>query len=86
MSREKGWKDGDYYWDYDEAWDFACDIFLEYNGHNYRISLEEDKCVYDLEDGDKVIKRYESKEEFYNSMLFGRPIKEVIDNSYILSI
>lgn len=86
MSRdgwEKGWKDGTRNFDFQDAWDCACDIYLEYNGHEYRISLEEDANAYDMEDNYKVLRHYESKEDFYSSTLFGRPIKEVIDDSYI---
>lgn len=83
MSREKGWKDGEQNWDFEDAWDCSCDIYIEYNGHEYRICLEECRCAFDPETGD-VLRRYESKEDFYNSTLFGRPIKEVIDDSYLL--
>ena len=85
MSRdgwEKGWKDGTRNFDFQDAWDCACDIYLEYNGHEYRICLEEDEKAFDPETGE-VLRRYESKEDFYSSTLFGRPIKEVIDDSYI---
>jgi aspartate aminotransferase len=49
-------------------------------------ALEEDANAYDMEDNHKVLRHYESKEDFYNSTLFGRPIKEVIDDSYLLWI
>lgn len=85
MSRdgwEKGWKEGTRNFDFQDAWDCACDIYLEYNGHEYRICLEEGECAFDPETGE-ILRRYESKEDFYSSTLFGRPIKEVIDDSYI---
>ena len=83
MARNKGWKDGEQNWDFDEAWDFHCDIFFEYNGREYRICLEGDNNLYDIEDGYKVLRHFESKEDFYSSTIFGRPIKEVIDESYL---
>ena len=86
MGRRKGWIDGTRNFDFQDAWDSACDIYFEYNGHEYRISLEEDANAYDMEDNHKVLRHYESKEDFYSSTLFGRPIKEVIDDSYLLWI
>ena len=86
MPRHRGWRDGEQNFDFDEAWDSLCDIFLEYNGHEYRLCLEEDKNVYDVEDNHRVLRHYESKEDFYGSTLFGKPIKEVIDNSMLLFI
>lgn len=87
MKREKGWKDGTQNFDFQDAWDCSCDIHIEYNGHEYRIWLESDgeECAFDPETRE-VLRRYESKEDFYNSTLFGRPIKEVIDDSYLLWI
>ena len=85
MSRdgwEKGWKDGTRNFDFQDAWDCACDIYLEYNGHEYRICLEEGEKAFDPKTGE-VLRYYESKEDFYSSTLFGRPIKEIIDDSYI---
>lgn len=83
MNTEKGWKDGDYNFDFQDAYECNLDILLIYNDHEYRISLEDDKNVYDEETGE-VIKHYESEEDFYSSTLFGIPIKEFIDDSIII--
>lgn len=85
MPRRKGWIDGTQNFDFQDAWDCACDIYIEYNGREYRICLEECRCAFDPETGE-VLRKYESKEDFYSSTLFGRPIKEVIDDSYLLWI
>lgn len=82
MSRRKGWIDGTRNFDFQDAWDCACDIYIEYNGHEYRICLEECRAAFDPATGE-MLRRYESKEDFYSSALFGRPIKEVIDDSYV---
>ena len=81
-----GWRDGEQNWDFCDAWDVGCDIFIQYQGKEYRICLEGDNNVYDVEDGYKVLRHFESKEDFYSSTLFGRPIKEVIDNSILLFV
>lgn len=78
----KGWKDGVFNYDFDEAFECAADIYIIYEGKEYQISLEEDQNVYDCETHE-IIKHYESEEEFYSSTLFGRPIKDVINDSYI---
>lgn len=85
MPRRKGWTDGVQNFDFLDAWDCACDIYIKYNGHEYRICLEECRNAFDTETGE-VLRHYESKEDFYSSTLFGRPIKEVIDDSYLLWI
>ena len=88
MPRHRGWRDGEQNCNFDEAWDFACDIYFEYNGREYRIDLEDDASAkaYDVEDNYKVLRHYESKEDFYSSTLFGKPIQEVIDNSMLIFI
>ena len=83
MARVKGWQDGTQNWDFEDTWDVHNDIFFEYKGHEYRICLEGDNNLYDVEDGYKVLRHFESKEDFYSSTIFGRPIKEVIDDSYL---
>lgn len=85
MNMEKGWKPGDYNYDFEDAFECAADIYIIYEGHRYEISLEEDQNVYDCETHE-IIMHYESEEDFYNSTLFGRPIKDVIDDSYILEV
>ena len=85
MERRKGWKDGEQYCDFQDAWDFACDIYIEYNGREIRICREEGERAFDPATGE-VFRHYESKEDFYSSTLFGRPIKDVIDDSYLLWI
>lgn len=83
MARQKGWQDGTQNWDFEDAWDVHNDIRFEYNGHDYRICLEGDNNLYDVEDGNKVLRHFKSKEDFYSSTIFGRPIREVIDDSYL---
>lgn len=79
---EKGWKDGTQNYDFIEAYECNADIYIIYQGREYKICLEDDKNTYDVETKE-VIRHYESEEDFYSSSLFGRPIKDVIDDSYV---
>lgn len=81
--KEIGWRATDY--SFDELYDAYLSIIFEYQGRNYRLSCESDQCLYDLESGN-VLWTFSSKKSFYSGIIFGRPIHEVIDDSYIICL
>ena len=83
MYKEKGWIFTDYA--FEDLYDEHFSIIFFYNSVCYRISCETDQCLYE-EDTGKILWRFNSKEEFYNGIIFDRPIKEVIDESYMVSL
>lgn len=80
---EKGWHFIDY--DFEDLYDVRFTVIFEYQGKEYRLSCESDQCLYETENYTKLWE-FHSKEEFYNGVIFGRPIKDVIDDSYMISL
>ena len=81
MRNKKGWTT-DYAWE--DAWDEALEIEIEYEGTRYMISLEEGEKMCKADPPYEIIRRFESKEDFYNATIFGKPIKQIVDESYLL--
>lgn len=80
---ELGWIHTDYDWDM--MYDCNLCVGFEYRGHIYIISCEEDSAIYDNDTG-KVLYTFSSKEDFYSLVIFGRPIKDVIDESRLSNL
>lgn len=83
MLDRKGWTSG---YEWEEAWDAALEFDIEYEGTRYTISLEEDEKMRKADPPYEIIRRFESKEDFYNAIIFGKPIKQIIDESYLLRL
>ena len=81
MKDKKGWHFTDY--EFDELYDAYLTVVFEYKGKEYRLSCEGDQALYDVETMEKLW-HFTNKEEFYSGIIFGRPIKDVIDDSYML--
>lgn len=79
----KGWQCEDY--DFDEVIDAALDIDFEYEGHEYTINpcCIPGKVLIIRIPENEIIKTFESKEDFYTGKLFGKSMKEIIDDSVI---
>lgn len=82
-TNQRGWDFRDY--DFDELYEARLSIRFEYRGKEYRISCEEDQCLYD-DETNEVLWHFNSEGEFYSGVIFGRPIQEVIDDSYMISL
>ena len=78
MQNKKGWHFTEY--SFEDLYDAYLSIIFEYRGKRYRLSCEGDKTLYEEATG-QVLWHFESKEELYNGIVFGRPIKSVIDES-----
>ena len=83
MLDRKGWTSG-YKWE--DAWDEALEIEIEYEGTRYMISLEKGAMMYKSAPPYETIREFDSKEDFYNAIVFGKPIKQIVDESYLLWI
>lgn len=83
--RLKGWLCTDY--DFDEICDCGISFEFEYKGNQYWCCTDRDpkKVFIDTLPDYKNIAEYTTK-EFYQSKLFGRPIQDVIADSYITYI
>lgn len=81
--KSKGWTFEDY--SFEELYDAYLTVVFEYKGKEYRLSCESDQCLYDMKTGKKVWS-FTSKEDFYNGIVFDRPIKDVIDDSHMMSL
>lgn len=98
MEREKGWQCVDY--DFDELYDAGINFAFEYKGKKYYLQRDKsptDVFVYALPEGVdsyadltesqvNIIAVYHTKDEMYNAILFGLPILQVVEDSYILYI
>lgn len=79
----KGWQCEDY--DFDEVIDAALDIDFEYKGHEYTINpcrVPRKVLIIKIPENE-VIKIFGCKDDFYTGKLFGRSMKEIIDDSVI---
>lgn len=65
--------------------DAALDIDFEYEGHEYTINscCIPGKVLIIRIPENEIIKSFESKEDFYTGNLFGKSMKEIIDDSVI---
>ena len=83
MIDKKGWTSG---YEWEDAWDEALEIEIEYEGTRYMISLEKGAMMNKSAPPYETIREFESKEDFYNATVFGKPIKQIVDESYLLWI
>lgn len=83
MKQKKGWQATDYL--FEDIYSCSINVKFEYNGKRYFISCEEDRAMYDDITHERLWS-FNSEEEFYNGTIFGKPIQEVIDNSYIIDL
>lgn len=90
MSREKGWKVPDF--EFNELVYLGRNVRIEYNSKEYLIQTDKDpKYIYILKLNDgfdgligaEIIAKIK-QEDFYSSEIFGKPIREIIDDSYII--
>ena len=87
MLDKKGWLATDF--DFEDIYDLGYNVEFVYEDTIYYIQTDKHpKNVYLYEGGNcgKLIKIWNNKEEFYNAIIFGRPIIEVINDSYIRAL
>ena len=82
-----GWQATDFA--FEDIYELGYNVEFIYNDIIYYIQTDKHpEKVYLYEGGDcgKLITVWNNKEEFYNAIIFDKPIKQVIDNSYIRTI
>ena len=81
---EKGWHCVDYEWE--EIWECGIGFEFEYQGKSYWCCNDQnpnESYIYTLPDYEKIATFAGGKDGFYSAALFGRPFKEVVDDSYL---
>lgn len=80
---DKGWKDGIQQFDFLDIYQCGINAFLVYGEESIVLVCETDPATirYGNEHGE-VIGKYYTEEEFYNAVIFGKPIQEIVDESY----
>ena len=81
---EKGWLSTDVPWE--RIWYIGISFEFEYEGKAYFCCVDQspdESYVYTLPDYKKIATYPGGEEGFYKAKLFGKSLKEIIDDSYI---
>ncbi len=87
MNTEKGWKDGEKDFDFLDIYQCCINAHLIYG--ETKIVLECDVHPATIRYGDEhglcngeIIGTYNTEEEFYNAIIFEKPLQQIVDESH----
>ena len=84
MAVSKGWADGISDYDFLDIWQCGINAQLVYEGRGLYFQCESRPALVRHDDRyGEIIKSFDTEEEFYNAVIFDKPIQQIVDESYI---
>ncbi|MBQ6483053.1 MAG: hypothetical protein IJI45_18260 [Anaerolineaceae bacterium] len=84
MERKKGWHITDF--DFEDIKNVGLSVEFEYCGKTYWLCTDQsptETYVYTLPEYQKIATYYDGNEGFQKAELFGKPLKEIFNDSFI---
>ena len=83
MAVSKGWADGISDYDFLDIWQCGINAQLVYEGRGLYFQCESRPALIRYDDNHgEIIASFCTEEEFYNAVIFNKPIQQIVDESY----